>query len=141
MSSTPAECESDSEQTSSDNAPAEAAEANSALTEGEGESFSADISPPHSTPVEPTGAGVSQDEPENIDISQSNGAVEGDYLTDEIDAEDEGSQMEAENDSDVFKVLPKGRKHVQSDESVKSKKKPARGQNNPTTIESDLESD
>ena len=58
-----------------------------------------------------------------------------------MDAEDESSQLEAEDEPKDFKAPPNILKRTQSDESAKSKTlKPARGQNKPT-IESDLESD
>ena len=153
MGSTPDERESNSEQAPSDNVPnngedeeansdpnnGQSAEANSAT--GEGEFSSAEVSTPHNAPDEPAEEGASQAEPESADISQISGAVGNDYLTDEMDAEDESSQLEAEDEPKVFKDPPKIRKRTQSDESAKSKKwKSARGQNTPT-IESDLESD
>lgn len=141
MGSTPDERESNSEQAPSDNVPnnGEGEEANSAT--GEGEISSAEVSTPHNAPDEPAEEGASQAEPESADISQISGAVGNDYLTDEMDAEDESSQLEAEDEPKVFKDPPKIRKRTQSDESAKSKKwKSARGQNTPT-IESDLESD
>ena len=78
---------------------------------GEGESSSA-----------PAGEDAEQAEPESRDVSQNSVAGDDD-LTDGIDAEDEGSQIEAEDEPVVFKVPQKGQKRTQGDETVKAKKK------------------
>ena len=72
---------------------------------GEGESSSA-----------PAGEDAEQAEPESRDVSQNSVAGDDD-LTDGIDAEEEGSQIDAEDEPVVFKVPQKGKKRTQGDET------------------------
>ena len=93
---------------------------------GEGESSSAEVSllrtpaEPAGEDAEPAGEDAEQAEPESRDVSQNSVAGDDD-LTDGIDAEEEGSQIDAEDEPVVFKVPQKGKKRTQGDETVKAK--------------------
>ena len=137
---TPAEGEGESnnEQPPSINVPnGEGAEARGVQAERGEESSSAEVSLPCGpTFEEPAGEDAAQAEPESVDFSQNSVAGEDDDLTDGIDSGDEGSQMEAEVDP-VFKMPQQGQKRTKSDDTVKAKKKVARGRNKPASVDSD----